>query len=343
LYLRNSWYVIGRSNELVEKPMARRALDEPIVLYRCKDGSVAALEDHCPHRHFPLSMGIVTGNFLRCGYHGMTFDRNGKCVGVPSQPSVPPGAKVKSYPAAERFGWIWVWMGDHTQASVERIPDFHQLTDPKYSAVGNVIRVEASYNLLVDNLLDLSHVGYVHRSTIGADGMGEKGKLTVERTSTGVTVKRLVPDVAVPPVYLKSGFPEGKRMDRYQIIEFISPSFIRILAGGAEAGTGALEGKTDHGFNFWVMNAVTPETAGSSHYFWSVARTHSLGDPATDTLIYNATAEAFDEDRIVLEAQQKLVSTYGDSWTLALRQDAGSIEARRIREQSIKAETEAPR
>jgi vanillate O-demethylase monooxygenase subunit len=230
-------------------------------------------------------------------------------------------------------------MGDSAAAAAEKIPDFHQLTDPLFNAVGDVIRVEASYQLLIDNLLDLSHVGYVHKTTIGAAGMGEKGKLTVERTSTGVKVRRLVPDVAVPPVYLQSGFPEGKRMDRYQIIEFIAPSFIRILAGGAEAGTGALDGKTDHGFNFWIMNAVTPETAITSHYFWGVARSHALGDFAADALLYNATAEAFNEDKVVLEAQQKLVSSHGDTWTLALRQDAGSIEARRMRDQFIEAES----
>jgi vanillate O-demethylase monooxygenase subunit len=338
VYLRNSWYVVGRSNEVVDKPVARRVLDEPLVLYRCGDKSVGVLEDHCPHRHVPLSIGSVQGNYLRCGYHGMTFDKAGKCVGVPSQPVVPPNTRVKSYPTQEKFGWIWAWMGNAADADPAKIPSFAQLTDPRFAAVGDMIHVAASYQLVVDNLLDLSHVGYVHRTTIGGDGMGEKGKLSVEPTAAGVRVRRVVPEVSVPPAYLKLGFPPDKKMDRYQIIEFVAPCFVIIQAGGAEAGTGALEGKTEQGFNFWILNAATPETANTTHYFWSVARSHALNDTATDKLLYNQTAEAFSEDKTVLEAQQRVINSCSDTWSVALRQDAGSIQARSMREKLIAAE-----
>jgi vanillate O-demethylase monooxygenase subunit len=341
MYLRNCWYVIGWSKELSETPIARRVLDEPIVVYRDRDGSIGALEDRCPHRHLPLSMGRVTGAYLQCGYHGMTFDQKGRCVGVPSQ-SLVPQATVRAYPTAERFGWIWVWMGEPEAADLEKLPDFNQLTDPEFAVVGDTIHVNAAYQLLVDNLLDLSHVGYVHRTTIGAAGMAEKGKLTVERTKTGVRVKRLVPDVSSPPLFEKSGLlPAGKNIDRYQFVEYVAPCFIKIHSGGAEVGTGVLEGKTEHGFNVWVLNAVTPETATTSNYFWAHVRRYALHDPATDMLFFNSSTEAFSEDKAVLEAQQRMINAYSDTWSIALTQDAGSIEARRVQKKLLTAEAEA--
>ena len=141
---------------------------------------------------------------------------------------------------------------------------------------------------------------------------------------------RLVPDVPPPPTYVKTGIlPSGNNIDRWQHIEFIAPSFVKIHVGGAEAGTGALDGRYDHGLNIWVLNAMTPETATTTHYFWASVRAHAIGDPAADALFLGQVGAAFDEDKAVLEAQQRAIDVHGDSWSLALRADAGSIEARR--------------
>jgi phenylpropionate dioxygenase-like ring-hydroxylating dioxygenase large terminal subunit len=342
VFLKNSWYVAAWSKEVVDRPLARRILDEAIVVFRGNDGQLGALADHCPHRHLPLSMGCVTGDNLQCGYHGMTFDREGHCIRVPSQSFVPPRVSVTAYPIVERYGWVWVWMGETSAADPELIPDFHQMSSEGFASVGDTTPVKASYQLLVDNLLDLSHVGYVHSSTIGTPGMGEKGKLTVERTPRGVRVKRLVPDVPAPPVYQKSGLlPPGKNIDRFQIIEYVAPGFVIIHVGGAEAGTGVLEGRTEHGLNTWVLNAITPETATTSTYFWGNARRHALDDAAADALFFNATTEAFAEDKAVVEAQQLMIAQHGDTWSVALKQDAGSIEARRVHAKLLTAETVA--
>jgi phenylpropionate dioxygenase-like ring-hydroxylating dioxygenase large terminal subunit len=197
----------------------------------------------------------------------------------------------------------------------------------------------ASYRLVTDNLLDLSHVGYVHTSTIGNAPMGEKGKLSSQRTDTGVRVTRLVEDVPPPPTYIKTGvLPEGRNIDRWQYIEFVAPCFVQIHVGGAETGTGALEGRTEHGLNMWVLNAMTPETANTCHYFWASVRRHAIGDPQADELFFTQVSEAFEEDRAVLEAQQRVLDTREDSWSVALKQDAGSIEARRVLDKLIAGE-----
>lgn len=329
-FVRDCWYVVEWSRDVTDRPRAKTVLGEAVVVFRTASGVVAALEDHCPHRHLPLSMGSVVGETLQCAYHGMRFDGSGACAGIPSQALVPPSARVKAHPVVERYGWVWIWIGD-TVADPEMIPDFSQLTDPAFAAVGKTNYVQCAYQLLTDNLLDLSHVGFVHTSTIGNAQFGEKGKLTSQRTATGVVVTRVVPDVPPPPTYIKTGrLPADTNIDRWQVIEFIAPSFVKIHVGGAEAGTGALDGRYDHGLNLWVLNAMTPETATTTHYFWASVRTHALGDPAADTLLLTQIGEAFEEDRTVLEAQQRALAIHGDSWSLALRADAGSIEARRV-------------
>lgn len=339
MYLRNAWYVAAWSRDIVDRPVARRMLDEPVVVFRTSDGTVVALEDRCPHRHLPLSMGQCVGQAIQCGYHGMVFDAGGQCIEVPSQGFVPPTARVRAYPAVERYGWVWVWMGEADRADPALIPDFHHLTDPGYAAVGKTNHVSAAYTLVTDNLLDLSHVGYVHTTTIGNAAFTEKGRLTHRRTDRGVVVSRFSPDVPPPPTYIKTGvLPIGKNIDRWQHIEFIAPCFVLIHVGGAEAGTGALDGRYDHGLNIWVINAMTPETATTTNYLWASARRHAIGDADADALFFNQVSEAFEEDRRVLEAQQAVLLTRDDSWAVALKADAGAIEARRMLERMIARE-----
>lgn len=342
MYLRNSWYVVAWSRELTDKPFARKVLGESIVVYRTGGGQIGALEDRCPHRHLPLSMGKVTGDLIQCAYHGLQLDKTGSCVSIPSQDFIPPKACVKAYPVHEHYGWIWVWMGDPTVADTALIPDFHQLTDPAYGAVGKTNYVRCNYRLVADNLIDLSHVGFVHTSTIGNPQMGEKGELTVTREENRVRVHRNVPDVPPPPTYIKTGvLPVDRNIDRWQIIDFIPPCFVKIHVGGAEAGTGALQGHYEHGLNIWILNAMTPETEESTHYFWASVRNHAVGDPVADELFFNQVSEAFEEDRVVLEAQQKVLSERGDSWDVTLQADAGCFQSRRLLTKLTEAERAA--
>lgn len=331
MYLRNSWYVVAWSRDLADKPIKITALDEDLVIFRDAGGVAAVLEDRCAHRHLPLSMGCLDAGGIRCGYHGMVFDRNGHCVEVPSQSVIPPRAKVRAYPTEERHGWIWAWMGDVDAADANLIPDFSRLVSPEFRAVGQTNYVLANYTLVADNLMDLSHVGYVHQTTIGNPEFAARGKMTAKRKEDKVEVLRLVPDVPPPPTYIKSGvLPEGKNIDRWQVIDFVPPCFVMIHVGGKEAGTGALEGDYTNGLNLWIMNAMTPETQTTTHYFWASVRAHALDDVDADALFFSNVSEAFMEDKSVLEAQQRNIDKHGDSWDLALRADEGSIQSRRL-------------
>ncbi len=339
MYLNNSWYVIAWARDVGEQPAAITVLGQSLVIFRDHDGRIGALENRCPHRHVPLSMGCVAAGGIQCGYHGMVFDRNGQCLQAPSHGSVPPRARVRAFPAVERHGWVWAWMGDPGQADEALIPDFSKLDSPGFRAVGKTNHVLADYRLVIDNLMDLSHVGYVHQTTIGTPEFTEKGKLTARRTEQGVRVNRLVPDVPSPPTYKMTGvLPGGKNIDRWQIIDFVAPCFVMIHVGGKEAGAGALEGDYTGGLNMWIMNAMTPETENTTHYFWASVRAHALDDEQVDALFLNQVATAFDEDKVMLEAQQRILDTREESWELALRSDAGAIESRRLLTSLIEAE-----
>ncbi len=127
-FVRNAWYVGAWPEELDGGPLGRRIMNEPIVLYRDSAGVVGALEDRCCHRGAPLTHGAVVENGLQCGYHGLVYERSGKCVQVPGQDTVPSDARVKSYPVVERQGFVWIWMGDPALADQSKIVDFPYFT-----------------------------------------------------------------------------------------------------------------------------------------------------------------------------------------------------------------------
>ena len=173
-FLRNSWYVAAWDREVSRRLLARTLLNEPIVLYRKENGSAVALEDRCCHRQLPLSMGKVEGDALRCGYHGLLFNNSGTCIEIPGQASVPPQARVRTYPLEEKFGWVWIWMGDPARADPALIPNWWWAGHPQWAfSRPDMIHVKCNYQLVSDNVLDVTHLAYVHASSIGASSITE--------------------------------------------------------------------------------------------------------------------------------------------------------------------------
>ena len=257
MFIKNAWYVAAWGHEVTaEVPFGRTILTEPVVLYRTKEGKVAAVEDRCCHRIYPLSKGRMNEGRIQCGYHGMIFDETGACVDVPWQKNVPKKAKVRAYPVVEQAHWIWIWMGDPALANPDEITDFHWLDDPDWGAKGTVFHVKCDYKLIVENLLDLTHLAYVHQTTIGNDAVAEGAETKYDRTEEDVTVTRWVIDAPAPPTYVKAGGFD-KNVDRWQIINFTPPSSIRLDVGACDTGTGAPEGKRVGGINMRNLNGIT--------------------------------------------------------------------------------------
>ena len=188
-YLRNAWYCVAWSDELGDGGvLGRTVLKEPVVVYREANGNVSALEDRCPHRFAPLSMGkVLHGDHLQCPYHGLEFDRTGACVLNPhGDKRIPSRAKVKSYPAVEKHKAIWVWMGDKA-ADESAVPDFSVMDNvPElHTTKRDSIMIKANVELIIDNLLDLSHTSFLHEGLLGnADTV--ESEIVVEAAFVGL-------------------------------------------------------------------------------------------------------------------------------------------------------------
>lgn len=357
MFVRNAWYVAAWDDEVGEQPLARTILGHNLVFYRTADGRAVALEDRCPHRYLPLSQGKREDDELVCGYHGMRFGPDGKCRRIPGQLTIPPAANVAAFPVHERWGWVWVWVGDPVLAdpsNIIEIPEFH---NPAWRVGrGERMHFRGNYQLMTDNLLDPSHVSYVHRANFGN---GAEAEVPVKTQQFGdvVTVSRIVPNTPAPAFFQRFGrFPGA--VDRWQVYSVALPSMCIIDTGTVPAGpldsidlaendpsqpvrlVGGTERSTIQvrGYDF-----MTPETETSSHYFWFLIRNFALDDAETGRLFIEQAATAFREDIVVVEAIQREIDAKPHRPQLNLGIDNGSHRARRQVLKLIAAEHAAAR
>jgi vanillate O-demethylase monooxygenase subunit len=325
MWMKNCWQVIAFGKEIGGKPLARTVCEERIVLFRTGAGDAVALADRCPHRLAPLSFGRVIGDQIQCGYHGLCFDREGQCVRVPGQEQAA-RARVRKYPLAERHGFAWVWLGDVELANPDLVPDFHWMDDPAWASVPGYHHFAANYQLVNDNLLDLSHESFVHEETIGNESVAE-APATVTMQDGRLRVHRDMNDIEAPPFYKKTTGFTG-RINRWHTNYFTPPGFHVIENGSMPADahdrTHALERK--------VLNLITPETKTTSHYFWGIVRQFRLNDPALDEVIREGIVRTFDQDKAILEAQQRELGPEPDdvNFPVSIRVDAGPIQGRKL-------------
>ncbi len=337
MYLKNSWYVAASAEELGRGLLGRWICDEPLVMYRKEDGTPVALEDRCPHRKFALSKGELVGDEVQCGYHGMKFDCSGVCTFVPGQDNIPPRLKARVYPIAEKHRWIWVWMGEPSEADEDLIPDYHWNDAPGWAPIMGYLTFGANYQLVVDNLLDLTHETYVHQATIGNQAVAHT-PMDTRVDGENVLIERLMIDCDPPPLFKRArGFTTN--IDRWQRIRFNPPAHITIDAGGVPTGTEMDTATNPESMNWMVLNALTPERADSTHYFWSVSRCFSQDDEELGEMIRKQIINTFEEDRDILETQQELIdSDQSGRPLLTVNCDAGNAAARKIMDGLIKAE-----
>jgi vanillate monooxygenase len=329
MFLRNYWYVAASDTEIGREPMSRTILGEPVVLFRTQAGAPVAFEDRCAHRQLPLSMGTLVGDELQCRYHGLRFATDGRCTRVPGQDHIPRGAQVRTYPVIERYHWVWIWMGDPALADADQITDFHWLDDAAWGAKASYLHVEANWQLVVDNLLDLTHLAFVHATTIGNLALAEHAEVKVARAPNNVVVTRWIIDQDPPPTFQKVGNFAG-HVDRWQIIDFAPPAFLRLDVGATPTGTGAPQGRRVGGIGMRNLNAITPETETTSHYFWGQAHDFDVKNAELTDKIFEQIKTAFLEDVAVFSAQQRNLNTYRNPPQVDINADTGVIAARRI-------------
>lgn len=322
-FLRNCWYQFGFTHELGESPLARTIIDTPLVAFRT-DGSVSILLDMCPHRFAPLSTGRVDQGRIICGYHGLAFDGTGHCAANPHG-KITTALRVRSFPAAERHGALWVWMGEASSADPALIPDLSFIDEtPETARIHFTIAIQASYRLVTDNLLDLSHADYLHPDTLGGVMTGIRP--AVAETDTGVAVEWENRDV-VPPPRFRERVPATQRANAWTRAEWQAPAIMVIKT--ALTPSGRDRSREDE---VWALHSMTPETAVSTHYFVCGTRRDRMDDVDYSARLRAMLRHAFEqEDKPMLEDQQRRIGRADpDSLRPTLLSiDAGAALARR--------------
>jgi phenylpropionate dioxygenase-like ring-hydroxylating dioxygenase large terminal subunit len=331
MYLRDQWYVAALSQELDRKPFSRQILGEHVALFRSESGQVVALADQCPHRGYPLSLGTIVGEHLVCGYHGFTFDCSGTCVAVPGQDRIPSKADVRSYPVVEQGLWTWIWMG-HGEPDYAKLPDTPWLVDTEHwSSVSGFAKIDAPFDLLVDNLLDLSHETYLHNGSIGTPEVATTPiEVEVDEESGVVRVFRHMNAVECPPFYSRTTGLEGK-VDRWQDIDYSPPGYYLLHARLAPVEQPPLpDGTDDHAFHMKILYGLTPSTDTSVFDFWALARDFCVGDDEIDRFLDKMQAGVVQEDVDALNVLQRRGEGTLEVSEVSIKIDRGGLAARRM-------------
>lgn len=326
----DQWYVAALSKELTDKPLGRTLLCNKVVMFRDGQGDACALEDRCCHRALPLSSGTVEACGIRCGYHGMLYNGQGQCLEIPGQDIVPPRAKVKKYYVQEKDSIIWIWFGsDEAAEPSHSAPDYAIHSSGDYIWDGAAYYYEAPYQLIHDNLLDLSHLGYVHLQTIGGDAKTHmNAEMNVTAEADSVRVVRHMPNSTPPPTYT-AAYPFSGLIDRWQEIEF-HPNHLRIWTGAVDAGSEQVNDPARGGFHMRGFHGVTPETESTAHYIWTIATNPESNPEEVLNKVVAQTALTFDEDKVVIESQYANILSFGETPFISIHVDAAPNRARRI-------------
>lgn len=344
-YLRNAWYMAGWCSEVgIESALQRTLLDESIALFRDASGTMHAISDRCPHRFAPLSQGRVIGEALQCPYHGLRFDGQGQCVHNPhGNGTIPKAARVTAYPVVERHGAIWIWMGDEAGADSLPIPDFGLFDEERHYVGRGYLHVEADYRFGSDNIMDLSHIAYVHGQSLGSDDM-QRSESALEQNGRTIWSRRRNYGEKLPPAVLDHYRSRPDALwDRSFDVRWDPPASLLLLVGGVPSGEPPEDSRP-----LPFAHLFTPESAATSHYWFAASYPKALG-PQYETRAHEALeflAGPFErEDLPMLHAQQRAVGErdFRELEPVMLAGDAAAARARHLLDRLIRDEREAPR
>ncbi|UEP24498.1 aromatic ring-hydroxylating dioxygenase subunit alpha [Burkholderia ambifaria] len=331
-FLRNAWYVAAWDSEVkADELFQRTLLNESVLLFRNDRGEVQAVSNRCPHRFAPLHLGKKLPNGVQCPYHGLEFDGNGQCTRNPHGGGVvPKAAQLKTYPVVEKYSLIWIWMGEASIADSSKIPDFSCL-DPQLSHVAKrYLHVKANYVLETDNILDLSHIQYLHPGTLGSSSVADAITSVVQEGNTVYSMRQTVGDIMPEFLYRQRRIPVGTPVDRWIDVRWDAPAHMLLDAGSVATGKPRSEGVSNK-----IAHIFSPETASTTHYWFAVSNPLSMGDDGmqrAEDFVSGLVHPFQNEDLPMLEAQQHMIGE-ADFWSLKpvlLAGDAAAVRARRI-------------
>jgi phenylpropionate dioxygenase-like ring-hydroxylating dioxygenase large terminal subunit len=329
-FLRNVWYPLAWSEEVGNSPFARTLLEEPVLAYRNQAGRVIALSDTCPHRFAPLHRGKLIEDCIECPYHGLRFDSSGTCVRNPhGQGKIPPRSRLKTYPVIERDSLVWIWMGTAGAADPEKIVDLSFLNNPNCAYTrGIVMRMELKQELMLDNLLDLTHAAFLHPLNLGSEAVS-RGTMTVKETDGTVLVQNFYPNGLPAPVFSATGACSADRYVDYWVdVRWNAPACLYFDAGVTPTGRPRSEGAI-----LSSAQLLAPESASVTHYFWRMYRNFKVEDAGLTAHIEAAVQQAFaTEDEPMIRAVQERMRgrDLADLKPLSLSTDAAAMRVRTL-------------
>jgi phenylpropionate dioxygenase-like ring-hydroxylating dioxygenase large terminal subunit len=299
--VRNAWYVAAWSSEIDQELRRFDILGDPVLIYRCQDGRIVALEDRCPHRQLPLSRGKRIGDTVQCGYHGLRFGPDGRCVRVPGQDQIPRAAFVESYPIEERNGIVWIWMGDRERADPARIFTLPQFDDPAWHVHhGGALHIRSNYLNVAENLVDPAHVSFVHPTTLG-NAASENIPVHVSTEGEAILAWRWIRD-AEPIGFFKAFGGFTGNVDRWHYYHLHTPCTAVIDFGSAPAEWQLPEDERDRGNRIFALHFMTPVSETYTIDRWMHLRNTAIDTPEASEQIDRMFETAFAEDKAILEA-----------------------------------------
>jgi phenylpropionate dioxygenase-like ring-hydroxylating dioxygenase large terminal subunit len=347
-FLKNAWYVAGWCSEFASAgPFTRTIINEPLVLYRRRVGELTALQDRCAHRWAPLSLGRIEGDDLRCMYHGLKFGPDGRCLQVPGQDRIGRSLSVRVFPVVERHRFAWVWMGDPVRADPQQIPDLGALDQSWRRIYHGSLDYAAHYSLICDNLLDLSHIAFLHEKTLGRPVAPPSATRVRPRIPGGASAKPAEGGVRVEgwlsgkSVFLPKNVPDG---DFWSRVDFLAPGIYfsqgRMYAeGAAEEFHGLAPDEQRVPFCDGVsIQAVTPMTVRKTRYFYSIGNRNSDMKQEEADSIWRIVLEAFNEDLHMIEAQQRVIDEHPGGRMAGIEADRGVVLFRDLMKKLIASE-----
>lgn len=343
-FLLNDWYCAALSTEIgPEALFHRRLLDIPVLIYRLQDGRPVALHDRCPHRFAQLSDGKRVDDDVLCPYHALRFDCSGQCTQNPhGNGLIPKAAKVRSFALLEKYGFIWIWPGDQP-ADPAKLPDWGPLVDGHPNGVGyTYLYVKAHYELIMDNVMDLSHVDHVHGEIISTRGQLTPLIPKVQESSRTISARwewKQTPPVFVLNQFLPNPMEEAQH---WLQVNWTPPASIQ-LSVGATQGEDYLD--LDHTVGQYDLHTVTPESADRTHYFFATRRNHIPEDAEYNKLKLKGMHDAFEQEDVPLLEQIQREMRSSDFLSLnpvLLSNDAAPVKVRRALSKLIQQEAALP-
>ncbi len=339
-YVRNAWYVAGWAHELeTDEPYAITILEERIVIWRSGRGAIHALEDRCVHRMAPLSLGRCEGERLRCMYHGLLFDPDGRVVEIPGQDKIPPQAQVRRFPVAERHSWLWIWMGEPELADETLIPPAVGLDHADYILGHGHLDYAAEARLINDNLLDFSHLTFVHAESFGAGPQFAESPGRITPLERGIRYERWTQNT-LGSSSRKSETP----MDSFMSYDFLIPGVLLMTGGVFPLGTAKAMGYGQPDYDeavsgvTFTSQAVTPMKADTARYFFSWGPHRDHGDEAVRDMLMGIADKAFGEDKVMIEAQQQVIKDTAHPQVMPTAHDRGVTLFNRLVQKLAKEE-----